>query len=207
MHIYNTYTNVSKEELIRIARKQQNKLIKRRERLEDAISKRPGEYDTQGLKILRNKIPSISKDQHRNYIVAGINYMEQLENMKTTSARGAKKVLKDRIKAMLNLPTTTKLTAKENRKFKEGLQYFKDYPDQITVFWEGFGEYKRKSLYRNLDSKQLVEEYSPVFQDSLSTYDNLNAMFDKIKEVADNYYDVETNLSDFDFKWGSDDDY
>lgn len=181
-------SNWTDKELIEYGRAGRNLLMKRRKRLEEAISKNPGRYSTHGLKELQDDgIPMISSKMGRNTLKANVMRIEELKNMKTTTARGAKRHQNEQIRLMLNLPIKGRLRAQEQREFNQVLDYIDSHPDVMSNYWIAFDYYKNQIMYKGyLDSKQELEEFREKFNNLIFNGPNqsIASIFQEIDRIV-----------------------
>lgn len=178
--------NLSKQELYKKAKSLKDLLEKRKKRLTKALSDKPEQYSPFGLKSLeREGIPKVSTKMTRNELLATANYLQELEQTKTTTLRGAKETQQKQIRIMNNLPTEGKLNAKQRRTYNEAVQAVKDNPNIMSEFWTAFDHYQNDNKHRGLDSNQSLEEFRPVFDEvSQDGYRNMQNLLDKLSDYS-----------------------
>lgn len=198
----------SKEELFKFNKREQNNLIRRRKALQDRIDSNPGMYSPFGLKALQgrldaagkqvNGIPSVSKSDGINDLRAKAKKMMELNNMRTTRVQGAKDVQREHTRLAIGLPTRGRLNAADTRLYNEAVEYNRQNPDFMSVFWDGFQEYKKESMARGIDSDRLLEEYRPVIERART--DGYTAMED-IASIVGEYADEKYKESQADYNY------
>lgn len=178
--------NLSKQELYKKAKSLKDLLEKRKKRLTKALDDKPEQYSPFGLKALeREGIPKVSTKMTRNELLATANYLQELEQTKTTTLRGAKETQQKQIRIMNNLPTEGKLNAKQRRTYNEAVQAVKDNPNIMSEFWTAFDHYQNDNKHRGLDSNQSLEEFRPVFDEvSQDGYRNMQNLLDKLSDYS-----------------------
>lgn len=190
----NKWTN---EQLVKEGYRLRSLLLKRKRRLEEAIAKNPGEYSPFGLIALTDSydeygnmktgIPKVSVNQHRGALKSNVLKLMELAEMKTTTARGAKADMNEKVKLALNLPTKGRLNSQQYREFKSGRQFFIDNPNALSDFYRAFEYYKEQVKHLMLDSKQELEEFSEYYKKHIqrSGYQQIEDMYPMIEKLAE----------------------
>lgn len=181
--------NWTTEEMYKQAKAGRDLLVKRKKRLDELMDQKPGVYSPFGYKELEKGIPQVSTKMHRNTLKANLMRIEELKDMKTTTARGAKKHQEEQIRLMLNLPVTGRLKKKEKEVYDSGAEFIRQNPSAMSDFWTAFNYYQREVAYKGLDSDRLLDEFRPVFESSASSgYSQIEEIFANMKNIIDEEY-------------------
>lgn len=190
----NTWTN---EQLVKEGYRLRSLLLKRKRRLEEAIAKNPGEYSPFGLKALTDSydeygnmktgIPKVSVNQHRGALKSNVLKLMELAEMKTTTARGAKADMNEKIKLALNLPTDGRLNAQQYREFQSAKQFFRDNPGALSDFYRAFEYYQDKVKNLMLGSERELSEFSEFYKKYIqrSGYQQIEDIYPMIEKLAE----------------------
>ena len=197
-HLTNeTINSMTREELLYYSKRSQNNLSRRRKSLQDNIQKNPGELSPFGLRELeggqvtpsgrvKEGIPSVKSKDGINELRAKAHRFNHLNHLETTTVRGARDVQERQVRLTLGLPATGKLNADDKKMFNDAMRYNRKDPDAMSIFWEAFEFFKKENMHRQLDSKQLLEEYRPVIEKARK--DGYTAMQD-IAAIVQEYSD------------------
>lgn len=189
----------TKEQLYKFNRQEQNNLNRRLKTIKQRVKEHPEAYSPFGLKAMEgyidaagNKkegIPKISKKDSLNQQRVKAKKLMELNSMRTTRVQGAKDVQREQIRLSIGLPTKGKLNTADTRLYNEAVEYVKQNPDYMSDFWNGFQEYKRESMARNMDSDRLLEEYRPVMEDTkTSGYQSMDDIASIVRDFANEKY-------------------
>ena len=170
-----TINSMTREELLYYSKRSQNNLTRRRKTLQENMKNNPGELSPYGLRELeggqvtpsgrvKEGIPSVKSKDGINELRAKAHRFNHLNNLETTTVRGARDVQERQTRLTLGLPATGKLNADDKKMFNEAMKYNRDNPDAMSTFWEAFEFFRNENLHRQLDSNQLLEEYRPVIE-------------------------------------------
>lgn len=195
-HDLNYWTN---EQLVKEGYRLRAILSKRKKRLEELIAKNPGEYSPYGLRALtdtyddlgnlKTGIPKVSVNQHRGTLKANVAKLRELVDMKTTTARGAKADVNEKIRLILNVPTKGRLNAQQTRDFKSAKQFFKDNPEKLSEFFTAFEYYQDLMRASMMGSERELKQFSEFFLDRMMTgYQQVQDTFSEIEKLANKHY-------------------
>lgn len=190
---YEDLNDMSTKDIIALGRKGRAALTKRHKYLKKVIEENPGKYSTFGFKELDKGVPMVSTKMGRVALKSNVVAIEKLLNMKTTTARGAKRHQEEQLRLIIGVPKSGRLKAQQSRDLKEAQSYVEDHPETMSNYWKAFDYYKSKVAYRYMDSHQVLEEYqAQIGKDILKTpTNNVTDFFGEINRITEELYKEE----------------
>lgn len=186
-------------DLYKMAKRNIDALAKREVRLVDALTKDPTAISPFGLREMQKPdtgTPKVSTKMGRGELKAAIVRSQQLLDMKTTTVTGARKDMDNKIRAEVGIPLDKKrLNKSERAKMQEARTYHEDNPEAMNDMFKAFDLFKSESMWRNLDSKQLRNEFQVMWEQKKDTYSDLNDLYSAVREFSDErYLDTQRDL-------------